>query len=318
MLKSMRFAGAVAVITLAGAASAQTVGIGTTKGGATAQVSAAIAKVVSQYSGMQMRPQPMGGTQQYIGPVDAGEIEFGIANMLQTYMAFTGTGLSEGAKAANLRLVAKMMTFQNGILVRKDSDIKSPADYKSKRMPHGYDASPLFHVILSGNLANGGVSWDQVQKVPIVSLPASFNAFKEGKIDGVSTAVGSAIVSELNASVSGGVRYVNMIDTPEAVQRTLKLAPSTFIAEVKPRPNLVGVEVPTKVLAFDYMLWAGKGVSDEVVYKVVKAMYEHEKELRQTSPLWNSHSSKDMAKDQGLPYHPGAIKFYKEVGIWKR
>ena len=318
MLKSMKFAGAAALMVLAGAVSAQTVGIGTTKGGATAQVSAGIAKIVSQYSGLQMRPQPMGGTQQYIPPVNAGEIEFGIANMMQTYMAFTGTGLSEGAKAENLRLVAKMMTFQTGIVVPKNSDIKTPMDYKGKRIPHGYDSSPLFHHIWAGMLANAGLSWDDVKKVPMVALPQGFNAFKEGKIDAVIAAIGSGIVSEFNASISGGVRYISMVDTPEALARTLKLAPATFLVEVKPRKNLVGVEVPTKVLGFDYMLWAGKGVSDDVVYKVTKAMYEHEKELHAISPLWRSHSSKNMAKDQGFPYHPGAIKFYKEAGIWKR
>lgn len=319
MLKPMKVVGAAALMVLSAAVSAQSVGIGTTKGGATAQVSAAIAKIVSQYSGMQMRPQPMGGTQQYIPAVNSGEIEFGIANMMQTYMAFTGTGLSEGEKAANLRLVAKMMTFQTGVVVRKDSGIKSPVDFKGKRIAYGFDSSPLFHHMWGSFLANGGLTWNDVQKVPVAALAASFNAFKDGKVDAAIAAIGSGIVSELNASVSGGVRYVNMIDTPEAAQRTLKLAPSTFITEVKPRPNLVGVEVPTKVLGFDYMLWAGKGVSDEVVYKVTKAMYEHEKELHAISPLWRSHSSKTMAKDQeGLPYHPGAIKFYREAGIWKR
>ena len=318
MLKPMKVVGVAAMMALAGAVSAQSVGIGTTQGGATAQVSAGIAKIVSQYSGLQMRPQPMGGTQQYIPPVNAGELEFGIANMMQTYMAFTGTGMSKGEKFDNLRLVATMMVFTTGILVRKDSSIKTPLDYKGKRIPYGYDSSPLFHHIWEGILANGGLTYNDVQKVPVVALPQGLSAFKEGKIDGVIAALGAGMVSELNASVSGGVRYISMIDTPEAVARTLKLTPRTYLNEIKPRPNLVGVEVPTKLLSYDYMLWAGKGVKDDVVYKVTKAMYEHEKELHAISPLWRSHSSKNMAKDQGFPYHPGAIKFYKEVGIWKQ
>jgi len=318
MLKPMKIVAAVALMAFVGTVSAQTVGIGTTKGGATAQVSAGIAKIVSQYSGLQMRPQPMGGTQQYISTVNVGELEFGIANMMQTYMAFTGTGVSQGEKAENLRLVATMMVFTTGILVPKNSDIKTPLGYKGKRIPNGYDSSPLFHHLWSASLANAELGWNDVQKVPIVALPQSFSAFKEGKIDGVIAAVGSGIVSELNASVSGGVRFVNMLNTPEAVARTLKLAPRTYLIEVKPRPNLVGIEAPTYLLAFDYMLWAGKGVTDDVVYKVTKAMYEHEKDLHAISPLWRTHSSKNMAKDQGFPYHPGASKFYKEVGIWKQ
>ncbi|MHA1108892.1 MAG: hypothetical protein ACTSQV_07235, partial [Alphaproteobacteria bacterium] len=68
--------GAILAFATAGA-SAQTVGIGTTKGGATAQVTAAISKIVSSYAGgLQMRPQVMGGTQKYIPVVNAGKLEF--------------------------------------------------------------------------------------------------------------------------------------------------------------------------------------------------------------------------------------------------
>ncbi len=56
-----------------------------------------------------MRKQTMGGTQQYIPPVNAGELAFGISNIAQYSMAVNGTGLSEGKKYDNLRLVSTMM-----------------------------------------------------------------------------------------------------------------------------------------------------------------------------------------------------------------
>ena len=152
---------------VAGSASAQTVGIGTTKGGATAQVAAAISKIVSSHAGgLQMRTQVMGGTQKYIPVVNAGKLEFGVSNMMQYYMAKKGTGLSKGHKHDNLRLLATMMTFRIGWLVPRNSDIKSIADFKGKRVPHGFKGAPLFHFLLSAGLANGGLSYDDVQKNP--------------------------------------------------------------------------------------------------------------------------------------------------------
>jgi TRAP-type uncharacterized transport system substrate-binding protein len=59
-------------------------------------------------------------------------------------------------------------------------------------------------------------------------------------------------------------------------------------------------------------------VPEDIVRRVAKAMYDNEAALKQTSPLWRSHFSKNMAKDQGMPYHPAAEKLYKEAGIWKR
>jgi TRAP-type uncharacterized transport system substrate-binding protein len=66
-------------------------------------------------------------------------------------------------------------------------------------------------------------------------------------------------------------------------------------------------------------LWTNKGVSDDVVMKVTKALHEHAKELQESSPVWRRWDPSQMAKDQGaIPYHPAAIAYYKKVGLWKR
>ena len=100
--------------TLAGWAAAQTIGIGTTKGGATAQISTAIAKVVSANSAVQVRPQAMANTQQYIPVVNQGKIELGLANVPQTRYAVSGTGMSEGKPNPNLRMVATLFPLAIG------------------------------------------------------------------------------------------------------------------------------------------------------------------------------------------------------------
>ena len=114
-MKLTRVLALAGIATLVAApAAAQTVGIGTTKGGATGQVSAGIAKVVSQHGGLQMRPQPMAGTQKYVPAVDDGSLEFGVANIMQTTWSINGTVLSEGHPNANLRMVATLMKFRIG------------------------------------------------------------------------------------------------------------------------------------------------------------------------------------------------------------
>ena len=303
----------------AAGASAQTVGIGTTKGGATAQVTAAISKIVSSHAGgLQMRTQVMGGTQKYIPIVNAGKLEFGVSNMMQYYMAQKGIGLSKGHKYGNLRLLATMMTFRIGWLVPRNSNIKSVADFRGKRVPHGFKAAPLFHFLLSAGLANAGLSYADVKKIPAVGLRQHWNMFKQGKLDVAWGGIGAGHVKDMNAKIKSGVRFLSLDTSPAAARRTLQFAPKTFFLTVKPAKPFVGVLEPVNIIGFNYMLWAHKGISNQIVGKVVKAMYENEKELRSMSPLWRTHSSKGMAKDQGEAYHPGAVKFYKSVGIWKR
>ena len=87
---------------------------------------------------------------------------------------------------------------------------------------------------------------------------------------------------------------------------------------IEPAPQLTGIKFPSNLMAFDYTLFSGKDVEDDLVYYVVKLMYENVDELRATGALWAEFQGETMSKDVGLAYHPGAIRFYKEAGLWKR
>lgn len=321
-MKMTRLSGVAvaAVLLTAGTANAQMLGIGSTKGTAVAQMTAAIAKVVSQYSGIQMRTQPMGGTQQYIPVVNAGQLEFGVGNSFQTYQAVMGIGLSKGHKYDNLRLVATLMPFTTGLEVRVKDNIRTVAQLKGKRLPYGYDGAPLFQTFMEGFLANGGLTYADVVHVPTIGLPQSWNLFKEGKVDAVIAATGTAANKEMNARISGGTRYIDFATTGPNAKKTLDILRTTRYTLVKPAKSLPVVKEPTHIMVYDFTLWAYKGVSNAVIEKVTKALYDHADELKESSAIWRRFSRKDMATDQGpeLLYHPGAIAFYKKVGLWKR
>jgi TRAP transporter TAXI family solute receptor len=230
-------------------------------------------------------------------------------------MAKTGTGLSKGTKYENLMLAANLMVFRVGPVVGINSGINKLSDLKGKNVPAGFKAAPLFNYIVGSFLANANVSAKDTRSIPVVALRQHWNMFKEGKIDVVVSAVGTGVLKELNAAVPGGIKYLTMDDSPDALARTKAAYPGIYLAEVKPAKPLTGVLEPVKVLHFDYLLWTHKGANPEVVYKTVKAMYENEKDLKTSSPLWRSHASKTMAKKHPFDYHPGALKFYKEVGL---
>ena len=235
-----------------------------------------------------------------------------IANAMQTFMAVNGVGLSEGQANPNLKMVATMMYFRVGLIVKADSNIYSIADLKGKKLPSGYSAAPLFAYLLKGMIANGGLTTNDVQGVPVTGLIAGINAFKEGKIDAVIGSVGAGFVKDAAAKV-GGVRFIPFSDSKGDKGALFKEAPQTFLIDVS--PGTVGVDKKMKLLGFDYMLWANKDVSSDIVYRVTKAMHENEKELKGLGALWRTHSSKTMNKNKGMEYHSGAIKYYKEVGL---
>ncbi|MCY4549128.1 MAG: TAXI family TRAP transporter solute-binding subunit [Defluviicoccus sp.] len=308
----------VAAGTLAGAAAAQTVGIGATKAGAVSQITATISKAVSEHApGLQMRKQTMGGTQQYIPVVNAGELEFGISNIPQFSMAFEGIGLSKGNKYDNLRLVSTIMKFTVSAVVTKKSGITSIAQLKGKRMPVGFKGAPLFAYMFNGSLGTVGLTMDDIKPVPQVGLVQHWRAFIAGKIDWAIAAAGTGWVKQMDAKIDGGVRHISYVDTPESLKAMHKWFPKSEWSVVQPAKGLTGVVEPTVFVTYDFLLWTHKGMSDDVVYKVTKVMHTQEKQLKEGGPLWRSFSAdKRLAKQHGYPYHPAAVKYYKEVGLW--
>ena len=85
---------------------------------------------------------------------------------------------------------------------------------------------------------------------------------------------------------------------------------------MRPSPKRTGLQTPYSLRNDDYTRRAGKDVHDELVYQVVRAMYENPDELRVSGALWEEFTTEGMSKDVGIEYHPGAIKFYQEKGIW--
>lgn len=310
---ALLFAGALA----APGAFAQTVGIGATSTAYTAQASAAIAKLVSQTAGIQMRVQTHGGSSAYVPKVNNGQLEFGLANELETFYAVTGTGIYKGRPNPNLRVATILTPFASGVYVRKDSDIKTLKDLKGKRVPAGWASQKIIGVLMDGTLANAGLSYDDVEKVPVPNVVKGADDFAAGNLDMFFFALGAGKVKEVDAKV-GGIRAVPLDPSPEAVARMKKHVPPAYAHLYKPSPVNTGVLEPTYIMSYDYLMLTNTKVPDEVVYKVVKAMHDNQADLAASFPALKSFSPDHMAKafESGVKFHPGAIRLFKETGQW--
>ena len=292
---------------------AQIVGLGTTQVGATFQLSTGIAKVVSDKGGLQMRTQPMAGAAQYAPLVNAGEIEFGIANAPELHYLIDGRVIVEGRKNPELRMVARLVPWYNGFVVKGDSPMKSLKDLRGQPVPYGFTGNPLGKVLVDGYLANAGLTVSDVRPVPVPSFPRMFDAFKQQQTATSIATLGSSQLKEWEVAL-GSVRYLPFDDSPAAVAAMKKFIPYGYVQELAAGPT--GIPAPTKILVYDYTLWANSKVSPDVVGKVVEALYSNPQPLKDTSPLWKEFEPRLMSKDLGVPYHPGAIKVYQAKGIW--
>ena len=316
-IRSGGFACALAIGLAATGAMAQTVGFGSTPGGGwTNSAATAISKVVVDHTDIKMRVQPQGS--QPLNNVNADVLQFGIANTYDLSFFRRGAGYYEGnPEKKELRVAALLAPLFGALYVRKDSDMHDIADIKGKRVSSDFAAQKSVRQSMTGLLANGGLTWDDVEKVPAPTVPRSADDFIAGKTDVLYFALGSAKVIQAAAKV-GGLRVLQLDDSPAAIKRLTDYLPGSSVVMVQPGKGREGLDVPTKVLRNNMIINTNAKVSEDVVYRVLKAMYDHPKELVSAFPGLRGFDSKNMVLDvPGMEYHPGAIKFFREIGQWK-
>jgi hypothetical protein len=303
---------------IAGASAQQPIAIATPPAGSIYNsTAAAIGKVLAEKAGMRLTLQAQGGSSQYMPIVNAGEVPFGIANVYETNLGVTGQEYFKGRPTKDVRAVAVLYPLRNAIFVKKDSKYKTLADLKGARGPVGFTNQKVLTAVTNAALAPGGISLDDVKGVRVANIIANANAFKEDRTDFFVFALGAGPINEADAAV-GGVRALTVDKpTPEIIAAVKKHVPVAYLLHETPGKGKTGVLAPGYIVSYGVNLFASTKTPDDVVYKLVKAMHDNAGEFGKVFPPLRLFKADAMAQEiEGVEFHPGAIKYYKEIGQW--
>jgi len=308
-----------AAVGLNAPAAAQTYSIGANpQGSVFYAAAAAIAKVGVDKTGLQFRVAPYSGSSTYIPLVDKGELAFGMSNGAEYAFAYAGKELFEGHPNKNLRSVMFTFALTNGFAVRKDSDIKTASDLKGKKIPAVYSSGRIFAYLQNAWMAAAGLKESDVVPVPMPNFVVGIKAFTEGRTDAAYIPFNSGAGKEAMAKIPGGWRYLSTGTADNADDKASEALPTARTVKIKPNSNATGVEDdPTTLIAIDVTMFTNKDVPEDVVYKVVKTIFENKPGLAKALAAFARFEPKNMVRKSPVPYHPGAIKAYKELGVWK-
>lgn len=301
----------------AGAASAQTVGMATSPAGSLYHTQgSAMAPILKDKSNIEVRIQPFSSPNIHLPAINAGQIEFGLANIYELYLAVQGGDFYKGKKNENLRLVTITGPLRSAIFVKKDSPAKKLADIKGMRMVWGFAQQNIIMPLIMSHFDAVGLTEKDITPVNVPTVVRGADDFAAGKADVFFFALGSAKVTEVDASVNG-VRALPLPDGPQTQAAFKKHFPPAYVLEVKPVKGVAGIDEPTPIMAYDATLVTHAGASEELVYNMTKALHENAEAVAKSSPTLRGFSAGGMAKKTDLAqYHPGAIKYYKEKGLW--
>jgi TRAP transporter TAXI family solute receptor len=276
----------------------------------------AVAKVANDAAQLKATVHPFASATVYLPAVSAGEYGFGISNIEELRVAVTGAAQFKGRDYSNLRAATILYPLRVAFFVRKDSPIKTVADLKGKRVVDGFSSQKTIPPLLDAEYATAGMSRKDITPVNVPNVVGGANAFIQGKADAFFFALGAAKVREADAAV-GGIRALDVADTPENLAKIRKFFPPAYLRPEKPSKRNVGVLAPIHVITYDAALVASTKTADEDVYALVKAMHANKKMMAEVFGVMNLFDPNRMVKDLGpIHWHAGAQKFYQELGVW--
>jgi TRAP transporter TAXI family solute receptor len=304
-----------AAATITVPAQAETVSIGTLpQGSLSYSIGAAVAKVIGDKTDLTMRAIGIGGGSIYFPQVNQGRLEMSTAAAPEAIFASNGMGPYAGHKNSNLRVLARLLEFQTGFMVKKDSNIQSVSDLKGKRVPSGFTSQKLVGTLIRAAMAGEGLSYGNVKGVPVPNFVRGTDELVAGRVVTSYLAPGSGITRKAHASI--GIRFISLKESPGSLKTIRSIVPGVFYTTVKPSKRMPYITKPVKMLGFDYLVIVGSKVSDAVAYKSAKALHLNKKSLISAHGVFRGYKPKLIAKKGlGIAFHPGAAKYYMEAGL---
>ena len=279
-----------------------------------------LAKVASESGPVQLTVQPYSGTSTFLPLLDNGELDFGIVNGVDMGMAYQGPqklkvgGKNDFPHSPNTRLVMRGAPLIIGLLVKKDSPLKSVHDIKGKRVTGEYPAHQAVWFNMFGMLASGGLTWKDVNVVPVPAVNDGIDALVQGRAEVTAGALNMAKIREADASV--GVRHLSVDCSPEGDRRVRQAVPGYYTRIVKAGGAAAIVE-DTCTVAYDIYFATHKGASDQLINAILKATWDNMEKLPPMHPGFKEWTRDRVASaDVTMPYHAAAVQFYKEKNVW--
>jgi len=276
-------------------------------------VASGLGEAVNKLTPMKWRVEPYGTGIERIAPLKFKQTEFTLITNVTSMLAYKGYDEFAMWGPQPLRLIAMGNTIRPGMYVRQDSGIKTIADLRGKRVPD-IKGNPTVMREIEAILAFGNLTYADVKKIPVSGFGAAMQAVLDGDVDASMASIFSSKVKEL-CSGPHGCQFLEMPAANKAGwKRAQKILPAIFPST---QAKVAGLDKPVELFGISYALYAYPWLDDAVAYNVVKALDKGYGYFKKSHPWLKQWKLNNMVKNAAIiPFHPGAVKYYRDAGVW--
>lgn len=269
----------------------------------------AMAKIYKDKLGYNASVQSTGASVENINLIKTKKADVAFVMSDVTTFAYAGQeNFKEGGAIKDLRALAGLYLNYVQIVTLKDRNIKSVADLKGKRVGVGAPNSGV-EVNARMVLAGHGITYDDI-KADFLSYAEAIEQLKNNTIDAafVTSGLPNSAVIDLGTTKDVEIVPIQKADVDKMAQQY------PFFVSAEIPAGVYNNEQPVQTAAIRNMLLVRSDLSEEQVYKLTKTFFEEMETLRSAHSAAKEVDVKEAGKNLVVPLHPGAEKYYKEVG----
>ncbi len=273
----------------------------------------ALSQVISDKSGVvSITAQSTGATGENLNLIGNGDIDLALVQNDLAHYAYSGLEIYKDNKVTNFKAIARLYPELIHIVAQAESGIKTIADFKGKKISVGASGS--------GNEANCrqifelfGLTYSDIKPL-FISYAETTNHFKDRQLDAFVYTTGIP-----NPSIMDIMTMQDAVFVPiGGVERDniIKKYPF-FAADAIPANSYKGQTEDVPTVAVQCMLVVREDLPEETVYAMTKALFENLDVLQKAHAKGRDVSLEKALNGVTVPVHPGAEKYFKEVGVIK-
>ena len=259
--------------------------------------------------------QPLGGPKLWLPMMSQGKADFANHNAADILNAFLGRGLYSKLGPQRVRTIIAGHEYMFMFWTTPDKGINSIADLKGKVAYIKFKANPMFTEMAQNQLASAGLTFDDLKAVlAFSSIKEAIRGLIEGRVDAILYPVVPGAVMQVNEA-KGECQFINL--TKKQAEFVAERMEGYYIQDIAANdPRFRNKSAVPNAVSYQSAMFTAYNMNADVVYGVTKAILENTAEFADSHPSAKYWSVNHKPICLAVPYHDGAIRYYKEKGLW--